>query len=578
MKYSWLFLILVCAIFFSCNKEYITSQPADEIVQEGPIFTLTATMGNPDTRLSFDDDGLGTTWQPGDELYLVDLTGKNSTVTLTTDISSPSKKAAFKSGSSVLSGDYVVLYGTKTINQSGVSNTINNLTALNSQLRLYGSLSVMDGQTSANISLSHALAKLTIKFRNIPSGLTNMCCGMAACTKGTPIFRGSKISTEGWVSGSYVPTVSFSWNKGEDSYVLIPPEDYSDTKVYFYVYGDDSNGNHITYEFLKNGINIQAGFNYNITIDFSNATSQSSISCIYNSSRSQNEYQLSTPQDYRAAAYWNQRKFYSVSNDVSFSDNVFFPILAKALYGNGHVLTDVKIDLNKCNYVGIVSGYDNVVGTTVNGYVEGLILRESSITGKTYVGGIVGSGYTYQCGFEGVVTGDSQVGGLIGKWAGSLTNLCYVVGDVSGVSFVGGIVGSAYVSSDTNTHIMNSYFLGNVSGDTSVGGISGNAGSPYCCYTYGTVSTGYGIVGQGSCDVSKNLTSQNSMYYYSGTNDNCHCGPDKTFLSKLSVINGDEAFSTQVWSNIDAGCPLLQWQASAFGGDISAPGFGNVDW
>ena len=51
-----------------------------------------------------------------------------------------------------------------------------------------------------------------------------------------------------------------------------------------------------------------------------------------------------------------------------------------------------------------------------------------------------------------------------------------------------------------------------------------------------------------------------------------------SFLSKLSVINGDEAYSTQVWKNIDAQCPLLQWQADLLNGNIEIPGFGEEDW
>ena len=558
MKYSWLFLIPLCAVLFSCNKESITVLPADEAVQEGPAFTLTATLGNPDTRLSFDDDGLGTTWQPGDKLYLVDLAGKNSTVTLSTRITSPAKSATFTSESSVLSGDYVVLFGTEEIRQYNVPYWMTDLATLGTRLKFYGSLSVSDGQTSASISLSHVYAKLSFKFRNVPAGLTNMKCGMAACSIGLPILEYGSISTDGWTPDLYVPTASFSWNNGADSYVLIPPEDYSNTRVFFYLCGDDASGNHKTYEILKNGINLQAGINYNITLDFSTATSQSTISKV------DGIYSLSNPEDFRAAAYWDLEQDYSVANDVDFSDQVFFPIRTSGNYtldGNNHVLSGIIIDLAKCNNVGVVSV----------GCVKNLVVKTSSVLGDVYVGGIVGYGYATQCGYEGNVTGVSQVGGVSGScW--DYSDKCYAIGTISGSSYVGGVAGEG--------NLANSYFIGTVSGDRSVGGIAGSGNQISNCYSYGTVSSGNGIAGQvrNGNTVQNCLTSLSILSPKGGYNCEVNCGPDKTFLSQLSVINYEEAFSTQVWSNIDAGCPLLRWQADVFGGEIPAPGFGNVDW
>ena len=74
-----------------------------------------------------------------------------------------------------------------------------------------------------------------------------------------------------------------------------------------------------------------------------------------------------------------------------------------------------------------------------------------------------------------------------------------------------------------------------------------------------------------------NLTS--SPYMAEGvSSDNCNCGPDKTFLSRILVINGNEAYSTQVWEGIDAQCPLLKWQSDALDVKLEIPGFGNEDW
>lgn len=144
--------------------------------------------------------------------------------------------------------------------------------------------------------------------------------------------------------------------------------------------------------------------------------------------------------------------------------------------------------------------------------------------------------------------------------------------------------------------IRNCYVIGDVIGEVtssssiiaSIGGICGGIGGgynksgyyPYCynCYSYGNVSSGYGIADYLESTCESNLTSS-KRYSSNYTILRCsNCGPNKTFLSLLSVINGDEAYSTQVWKGIDAQCPLLQWQADLLNGDVDAPGFGDEDW
>lgn len=122
------------AFLGGCQKQEF--EPETESVGSDVTFTLTATYGGPETKLTFDEDGLGTTWQPGDKLYLVDVAGKNKTVTLTTSITAPSKKASFKSTISVLSGEYVVLYGSDT-DKVKTSWKMFNAKSLNDHIILY---------------------------------------------------------------------------------------------------------------------------------------------------------------------------------------------------------------------------------------------------------------------------------------------------------------------------------------------------------------------------------------------------------------------------------------------------------
>lgn len=651
---AFLYVTASC-ILLGCGKE-LDQEGMTFNAQEQAKFTLMATSGSANTKVTFDDDGLNMTWQPGDVLYMIDVTGNNSTVTLTTDIEKPSKTANFTTDKSVLSGEYIVVYGQNDLNVSKVT-SMKSTSNLSNEIRLYGALSVSDGQTAASISLKQLYAMLTFKFKNLPIDLTNMRLGMAATEGGTPDLGSGKITQNGLtLSSSYSQNINFYWNDGEDSKVLIAPADFSNNKIYFFIYGTNTSGQHVTYEFLKDGKKLAAGRNYNLTFDFSKATK---VSTLVKSSVKSNAYVLSKPEDFRAAAYWGGMS-YSVEADVDFSGEVYFPISGR-LYGNKHSLSNITVNLAKCAAVGVVSdgsaeniivknssfignyrvgsiigliGFNDIIsgccgdcvsvqgnsavgglfgaaynnsassitscsllgtstvnstGSSVGGIIgdsrdwaisKCLVKGTIKVKGTDYVGGIVGYSNgkdINSCGFEGNVEGENNVGGISGL--SKSVSLSYVHGDVTGKSYVGGISGK---SSCTN-----SYHIGNTTGSSCIGGINGGSSSSsysdsYYCYSYGTVSSGYGICQDlNSSYYKKNLTSCNALSQSatsSSYQDYCNCGPGKTFLSKLSVINGDEAYSTQVWKDIDAGCPLLQWQADGFGGNIDIPGFDNEDW
>jgi len=694
MKQNQFFTFLICTAM-ACGLMGCTKEVEEEVntVEEAVKFTLTASYGPEDSKVAFNEDGLTMTWQPGDCLYLIDVAGVNSTVTMTTAITEPSKTASFTSKTSVLSGEYVVLYGQNTLNVDK-SVAMTSIANLNDQIRLYGALTVEDGQTSAEITLSQLFAMLTFKFKNLPGGLTDMMLGAAASETGTPTFGYGKVTQTGLsTQSSYVHRVKFSWNNGAEGKSFIAPIDFTGKTLYFFIYGTDADGKHVTYEFVKSGKNLCAGMNYNLTFDFNQATS---VCTLGKSMVNSGAYVLTTPEHFRAASYWdNSNCSYSLEADVDFSEKVYFPIMANALYGNDHTLSNISVNMEPLDYVGVLSqgwasnvtvknssfkgkdyvgsisgycysSYDNDIsectgdGITIQGAscVGGLIgsLRPSSyqnraiskcsvigksritgtgesvggiagnnechysgsyrysfsscilngeisvnggnytggiagcsdrgqfsnclakgeitINGADYTGGILGNfsnsnGMLTQCGFEGTVTGAQYTGGLVGS---GRVEHSYVYGDVIGTRSVGGISGYSYGS-------YNSYHIGSTTGTDSVGGIAGSSSETfYNCYSYGTTSSRYGIsYSLDSYYYTKNLTSEPYLAY-NISNDNCNCGPEKTFLSKLSVINDGEAYSTQVWKNIDAQCPLLQWQADLLNGNIEIPGFGEEDW
>ena len=100
------------------------------------------------------------------------------------------------------------------------------------------------------------------------------------------------------------------------------------------------------------------------------------------------------------------------------------------------------------------------------------------------------------CYSTGNVSGENEIGGLVGNNnQGSLSNF-YSIGDVNGVDVVGGLVGGHWKGS-----ISNCYSVGDVNGFWNVGGLVGaNGGIVSYCYSTGGVSgrsSVGGLVGDG---------------------------------------------------------------------------------
>jgi len=147
-------------------------------------------------------------------------------------------------------------------------------------------------------------------------------------------------------------------------------------------------------------------------------------------------------------------------------------------------LKDVKIKGN--NNVGGVAGrnYGAVAGCSVTG----------SVTGLNNIGGVAGVNNHWMtgCAFSGSVEGTSNyVGGITGICSGASATIerCSAAGSVTGGSYIGGIVGD----SNTNSTIANCYATANVkaTADATVyaGGIVGSlAAESMVAYCYATGS------------------------------------------------------------------------------------------
>ncbi|MBI9032492.1 hypothetical protein JEZ13_10910, partial [bacterium] len=127
---------------------------------------------------------------------------------------------------------------------------------------------------------------------------------------------------------------------------------------------------------------------------------------------------------------------------------------------------------------GQVSG-DSEVGGLV-GLADGTTISDSystgPVSGTQSIGGLVGygsRGCTISNSYStGQVSGESRVGGLVGYGSmGCTISNSYSTGPVSGESRVGGLVGSSFFGCT----ISNSYSTGQVSGESMVGGLVGNS-------------------------------------------------------------------------------------------------------
>jgi hypothetical protein len=181
--------------------------------------------------------------------------------------------------------------------------------------------------------------------------------------------------------------------------------------------------------------------------------------------------------------------------------------------GNGHIIRNVVITMPDSEYVGLFGEVDP------NGQIKNIGVENAAITGQSCVGGLVGrnhNGSITGCYVTGLVCGRNLVGGLVGaSYYGNLTD-CYATSDVNGNgSYVGGLMGWNYYGSlsaccaggdvsGSGEHIGGlmgvnyygsltaCYAAGDVNGNSVyVGGLVGwNEGRLTACYAMGSVNGG----------------------------------------------------------------------------------------
>ena len=162
------------------------------------------------------------------------------------------------------------------------------------------------------------------------------------------------------------------------------------------------------------------------------------------------------------------------------------------LDGRGHVISNLYINRPNEDYVGLLGA------ATGSAEIKNIGLKNTSVAGYNFVGGLVGEGGPIQISnsfVEGSVSTDrGYVGGLVGQADGSAITECFSKGSVEGKEgIVGGLVGNL-----RNGTVLRSFSTAQVTGERSVGGIAGIAqvsGSVENSFSMGNISGSFWVGG-----------------------------------------------------------------------------------
>ena len=227
--------------------------------------------------------------------------------------------------------------------------------------------------------------------------------------------------------------------------------------------------------------------------------------------------------------------------DLTTEPNFYIPRLAGEFDGNGHRISNLSFNFDFISQVGLFGRL------TYGAVVTHVGAESANITGDEDVGGLVGENYgavrnSYA---TGIVTGDKNVGGLVGHnshWA-TVRN-SYATSNVTGDENVGGLVG--YNSHQTTVSL--SYSTGNVTGDNDVGGLVGWS-LGLVGYSFWNTETS----GQATSDggTGKNTTEMQYIITFSGE-----------AWDIIAVANPGMRNPSYIWNIVNnVTYPFLSWQS-----------------
>lgn len=180
----------------------------------------------------------------------------------------------------------------------------------------------------------------------------------------------------------------------------------------------------------------------------------------------------------RAATTSSIRENYTLTANIDLTGIDWEPIGMTKNYtgtfdGGGYTISGLHVDVN---------GNAGLFGRLFYpAKVSNLHIKNSSIKGTTYVGGIAGTGQAFiltNCTFtDGNVSGQSQIGGIVGLANNAtITDCQFISGNVTGGDYIGGIVGFQKQDGPIVTEMVQNCLVqhATISGETNyAGGIVG---------------------------------------------------------------------------------------------------------
>ncbi|RED92466.1 GLUG motif-containing protein [Marinoscillum furvescens] len=251
----------------------------------------------------------------------------------------------------------------------------------------------------------------------------------------------------------------------------------------------------------------------------------------------------------------------------------------KKFVGNGHYIRHLSIE-SQADYVGLFAY------TAESASIEDVALLDVSISGDSYVGGLVGAskGRIYGCSVSGTVSGSSSVGVLLGWQINGTVEQSFSEGlsKASG-NQVGGLIGLLGYRSSDRPYVLNSFSTATVRGVSDVGGLIGARYSGYprvlSCYATGRViangqSVG-GLIGAFSGELSNCYATgavESNSYYVGGLiGDN-----SGTVVSSYAIgtVSGASKTGGLLGRNSGSVTGTNYWDVTSSGMDSSYGGVG----
>jgi hypothetical protein len=207
-----------------------------------------------------------------------------------------------------------------------------------------------------------------------------------------------------------------------------------------------------------------------------------------------------------------------------------------------------NLNIENLTLLGGMNSYAGGLTGQNDGFIKCCSLTASMVSGGVFVGGLVGyngnDGTVTDCYSNGLVTGEYDVGGLVGANYGNIMN-CYSTISAIGGDSVGGLVGE---NGNVTCSVMDCYSTGSVSGNDDIGGMVGlNFGSVTNSFwdinTSGMATSGGGT-GQTTLEMQRLITfSGNGWDFWDDDGD----------PADWMMLREDEDYPRLAWQTVIAG-------------------------